>query len=1285
MSFRINYIVFLTFISALLQFNALFAQTTRYVPLVYSTINAAITAASNGDTIDITGTFTEAQINITKSLVIKGHGTTVTVIKNSTGTTAVFNVTAGNSIIKNMTVQNGRYGVTVNSANLTISDCDISRNNFNGIFSSTNLSAFTLNLIKSSICNNGGGNGPGGIYNANRGNLIISSCNISNNINGGIYNTNFATCSIINSIISYNSINKSSSKSGAGIYIMTGTCTINNSIISNNSLSGGRDDYGAGIFNKGTLLINSCTINNNIILGATATTSRGGGAGIFNELNCTINNCTINNNLITDGRYSVAGGGICNCNKGNCSINNSTISNNIISNAGTQVNGGGIYNNNYCTINNCTISGNNISQNDTNKTPQGGGIYIDSISSGTITIIKNSILANNIVQGILNKDLSGTITSYGYNLYGQSSVSGSVSTDLIGLNPLLDSLNYNGGPTKTMALLNGSPAIDAASKIDIYGNMVLYDQRNYKRYNINDIGAFESNNSVQQITDNICSNFQDQAIIKIMLYSVDTATVTSFTFNTSGTTDPSEILSARLYYTGTSATFSTANPFGQTYLTPSGAFTIFDSIRIRGINNFWLAYNILDTVQPGHNFDASATQIHIDTFALIPDITSPVGYRTIHIVRAAFEINDSAQCITGNHFIFTNKSTTSSDTLTNHWYFGDGFDSATVLASHHYLLPDTFGVKLVVNTADGCADSIVKKVIVFPAPITKFNVNDSTQCLKGNSFVFINKTSNDTGKLSYKWDFGDLTSSVLLNPSHSYSKSDTFVVTLTSTSFPACSSSAVTHMIVYPQPVTKIIVNDTTLCFKENLFSFQPAIINPLSKFLWTFGDGTNDINSNTKHHYNSTGLFDVILSETSQYGCIDSVQQIINVLENPNAAISVNDTDQCLSGNLFVFNSIGTPAMKSYQWIFGDGHTGNGATTSHSYSISDTFNIKLIATNNQGCTDTATNQIILYPRLHADFTVNDSSQCLDGNSFIFNNKSDAKAVFFEWSFGDGNNSGISSPVHNYLSAYQFSVKLKVFSADICTDSLIKLITVKPNPQPPTVSSNSPVCLGSEINLFAQSPVNVSYSWNSDNGFKSLLQNPVITISTLTDSGEYHVKCIQNGCESPEAVIDILVLPLPAVNLGKDGVICQGDSVRLDAGNFSSYLWQDNSNSRTYVVYDDGTYFVTATDENKCKNTDTIEFISRCPTNVFIPNAFSPNDDNINETFRIVISNITEFHLIIFSRWGDEIFTSNDSAVMWDGKYKGAICPVGYYFYELNYKEELGLIKVVNGSVLLLR
>jgi len=204
--------------------------------------------------------------------------------------------------------------------------------------------------------------------------------------------------------------NGSIADSGGGLLLRAGNAlTLTNSIVQDNTSSGG--DGGGGVYVQGSSslsLVNSAVISNNSVV-------RGGGI--------------VNNNVLT--------------------AVNSTISDNTT--VGT---GGGIFSNNTSSLNNVTIAN--------NRADNGGGI---SVAPSTALTLTNTLFAGNTNGSMQPSDCQGSLTSQGYNLIQSSSscTFTPATGDLIDQDPQLGSLQNNGGPTPTHALLSGSPAIDAGS------------------------------------------------------------------------------------------------------------------------------------------------------------------------------------------------------------------------------------------------------------------------------------------------------------------------------------------------------------------------------------------------------------------------------------------------------------------------------------------------------------------------------------------------------------------------------------------------------------------------------------------------------------------------------------------------------------------------------------------------------------------------------------------------------------------------------------------------------
>ncbi|MBW1743728.1 MAG: right-handed parallel beta-helix repeat-containing protein [Deltaproteobacteria bacterium] len=349
---------------------------TWNVPGDYLTIQGAVDAASDGDTIVIaSGTYNEYDITIDKSLTIQGAGMGITIVEGQY-MGRVFNIGNYTVEMSDMTIQNGKAttdgGGILQGGSLTLTNCVISGNEA-GRF--------------------GGGIGFSGV-------LTMTNCTVSGNKArfGGALGLGFcggANVTMTNCTISGNTADSL----GGGIYTLCNYFNLTNCTISENI--GGS---GGGIHNQigGSLDLTGCTINGN-------TAPSGEGGGIYCRGDLTLTNCTISGNAATHGREGF---------------------------------GGGIYTTGANVIfTNCTVTGNHAHTN-------AGGIF----SGGPFTLIGTIVYGN-------------TITSYN-NIYGGGEPYDALESIIdepegSAPNPRLGQLRNNGGPTKTHALMYGSPAIDA--------------------------------------------------------------------------------------------------------------------------------------------------------------------------------------------------------------------------------------------------------------------------------------------------------------------------------------------------------------------------------------------------------------------------------------------------------------------------------------------------------------------------------------------------------------------------------------------------------------------------------------------------------------------------------------------------------------------------------------------------------------------------------------------------------------------------------------------------------
>jgi hypothetical protein len=382
----------------------------------------------------------------------------------------------------------------------------------------------------------------------NDGSMAVSNSTLSGNLYGGISNGGSMTVS--NSTLSGNSF--------GGIF-NTGSMTVSNSTLSGNSAT-----FGGGIDNAGILTVSNSTLSRNAAGGS------GRGGGIYNVGSLTVSDSTLS------GNSAGTGGGISNDGRGSLGLVSMAVSDCTLS-GNSASDGGGISNiQANATLTNATIVVNTASS-------AGGGLYV-----GGSVVLHNTLVAANLSGG-QPSDVSGSLNSTisDYNLIGDGSgglSAGAPYYNLLGssskvLNPLLAPLGNYGGTTKTMALLPGSPAIDAGSSA--YSGST--DQRGEPIVNVPDIGAFESQGFTITVTS---GNNQSAAVNTVFAHPLVVTVkakdgvepvaggVITFTAPSSGASAVLKGSPVSIHSNGQASVTATANGTSGTYSVIASAYGI---------------------------------------------------------------------------------------------------------------------------------------------------------------------------------------------------------------------------------------------------------------------------------------------------------------------------------------------------------------------------------------------------------------------------------------------------------------------------------------------------------------------------------------------------------------------------------------------------------------------------------------------------------------------------------------------------------------------------------------
>ena len=540
------------------------------------------------------------------------------------------------------------------------------------------------------------------------------------------------------------------------------------------------------------------------------------------------------------------------------------------------------------------------------------------------------------------------------------------------------------------------------------------------------------------------------------------------------------------------------------------------------------------------------------------------------------------------------------------WTLGNGTTSFVQNPSVTYVNPGQYSVKLVIQNNRG-KDSITKiqYINVYAKPTINFSASAYNGCAPATIFFTDLSTPGNGNTQTRQWDFGDGTFSTLTNPSHTYSSSGNFNVSLRVTNTYGCVASATQINLIHinPKPVANFSYSALQNCgapFTVN-FQNQSTGTSPLS-FTWNFGDGSSSSDANPVHTYLNPGTYSVKLITTNSQGCVDSILKT-NLITVANNITKFNCPDTVCINTSFQINNLSSSATCS--WNFGNGNTSTSQNPTVSYSNSGTYNIKLV-NNFGGCIDSLIKTITVLASPIANFNANPNQSCALPFVVAFNNTSSNTGNFI-WNFGDGTSSMQANPTHIYTSAGNFDVKLICTSIAGCTSSITKTQYIKI--QLPVAAVNhlpkkgcAPLTCNFTSSVISNDSV-VSYHWDFGDGNSSNVKTPSHTFA----AGVYDITLIittLSGCTDTvfyPAAVKAGVKPHTTFGANPRDVCAQFPVL------FSDLTPVADSVDQWYWSFGDGTHSNLqnpphAYSDTGLMNVQLVTFNYACPDTLFIPN-----------------------------------------------------------------------------------
>ena len=489
--------------------------------------------------------------------------------------------------------------------------------------------------------------------------------------------------------------------------------------------------------------------------------------------------------------------------------------------------------------------------------------------------------------------------------------------------------------------------------------------------------------------------------------------------------------------------------------------------------------------------------------------------------------------------------------------------------------------------------------------------------------------------------------------------------------------------------------NDTlTIVVVGGVSPYQIVITGPtpIAPFTLTLPPGATQVSK----QFTGLALGTYTVTGTDAAGTPSQVKQpILYSIPGPTSVnFSVSARATCLNNDGAVAATVvgGTPP---FSFLYNGASMGTIPNSSYSGPAAaglPSGNLTLTVSDGNGCT--LPGQVVIGLDDNLTATVSGATIC-EGTSTQLTVTSNASS--FSWSPATGlSSTSIEDPVASPLVTTVYTLTTTL---GVCPPLQTPVtIDVLPAPVPVAVSPDT-TCYGKDITL--QGSGGTTYTWTP----RTYLSNPLVAdplVVAPTQSVVYNLSVTDaNGCKSLKpAVVDLVVRPPYVVSAGPDTSVMVGQAVDLEAVDvqdvgFSAYAWTPGTFLSNPTIADPVasfsetgiyTYMVSATAPNGCAATGSVTIRVYAVSDIFVPSAFSPNGDGHNDVLRAIPVSMQSFkYLTVFSRWGQQVFTTTNAGIGWDGNIGGSPAPAGTYVWMVGGVDYTGRVVEKRGTVILIR
>lgn len=629
------------------------------------------------------------------------------------------------------------------------------------------------------------------------------------------------------------------------------------------------------------------------------------------------------------------------------------------------------------------------------------------------------------------------------------------------------------------------------------------------------------------------------------------------------------------------------------------------------------------------------------------------------------------------------------------WDFGDGTKRSGPNASHTYLTTGTYTIRLTIQSKTGCTFTSTKEVRL-NTPEGSMQFKTGFHCINNPIRFEAIPVNTDT----IFWNFGDGTELITTNRVvfYQYKNPGTYTPSVRFKSKNGCEFIVPTiGEVKIDELVSGFRTVQEEFCdYTEVQFTDTSNAFFGINNIRWNFGNGLNQSGTNVNTRYDLTNSYLIQQVVTSNAGCVDTIIRSLPIFvkQNPLAQISLAGVVCNNAPQLFTSIVQSIDKVTFHKWQFSTGATGDEANIAITFPQTGNYSVTLITGTEFSCFDTA----------RLNFTVNltptiiatpPSVVLCKGNTVNLNATG---GNTYTWFPNEGLScSNCATPIASPQTSISYVVKGESLNGCFAFDTVnIKVV----QPIKMEFGLGDTICVGQSTNLFARGAF--SYTWSPALGLNRIdIPNPIASPTVTT---RYQViGRDENNCFADTATMLVAVGQYPVVFLGPDTTLATGDLYPLKNvitnGPIRTWEWTPplnlnctNCPEPIATIKNSITYRLKATNIFGCAGSDTINIKAICEnTQVFIPNAFTPDNNGKNDIFMVRGKGILQVKSMrIFNRWGQLVFEKsnfppNDPLYGWNGRINNieggsnvfayiveVICENGTPFF---YKGNVTLIK----------